>query len=50
MRQFEMRPKVFVRLNLKEYPIGIKTDKNEIDFSKIQFNKNIPKLSYRIVA
>jgi len=42
--------KVFVRLNLKQYPIGIKTNKNEIDFDKIQFNKKIPKLSYRITA
>ena len=42
--------KVFVRLNLKDYPTGIKTDKSEIDFSKIQFNKKIPKLSYRITA
>ena len=42
--------KVFVRLNLKDYPTGIKTDKSEIDFSRIQFNDKIPKLSYRIVA
>ena len=42
--------KVFVRLNLNEYPIGIKTDKSEIDFSRIQFNAEIPKLSYRIAA
>lgn len=42
--------KVFVRLNLKDYPIGIKTDKSEIDFSRIQFNDKIPKLSYRIAA
>jgi len=42
--------KVFVRLNIKEYPIGIKTDKSEIDFSRIQFNEQIPKLSYRITA
>ncbi len=41
---------VFVRLNLKEYPTGIKTDKSEIDFSKIQFHKKITKLSYRIAA
>lgn len=42
--------KVFVRINIKEYPIGIKTDKSEIDFSRIQFNDQIPKLSYRIAA
>jgi len=42
--------KVFVRLNIKEYPTGIKTDKSEIDFSRIQFNDKIPKLSYRIAA
>lgn len=42
--------KVFVRVNIKEYPIGIKTDKSEIDFSRIQFNDHIPKLSYRITA
>lgn len=42
--------KVFTRLNLKEYPIGIKTDKSELDFSRIHFNQNIPKLSYRIAA
>jgi len=42
--------KVFVRLNLKEYPVGIKTDKSEVDFSRIQFNAKIPELSYRIAA
>lgn len=42
--------KVFVRLNLKAYPTGIKTHKSEIDFDKIQFNQNIPSLSYRIAA
>jgi len=42
--------KVFVRLNLKEYPIGIKTDKSEVDFRRIQFNDKIPELSYRIAA
>ncbi len=42
--------KVFVRLNLKQYPIGIKTDKSEVDFNRIQFNQNIPNLSYRIAA
>ena len=42
--------KVFIRLNLKEYHTGIKTVKSELDFSRIQFNQNIPKLSYRIAA
>lgn len=42
--------KTIVRLNLKEYPIGIKTDKSELDFSRIHFNQNIPELSYRIAA
>ncbi len=42
--------KVFVRLHMKEYPTGIKTDKSEVDFSRIQFNDKIPKLSYRIIA
>lgn len=42
--------KVFVRLHIKEYPIGIKTDKSEVDYSRIQFNDQIPKLSYRIAA
>ena len=42
--------KVFVRLNLGLYPTKIKTLKSEIDFSRIQFNKQIPKLSYRICA
>ena len=42
--------KVFVRLNIKEYPIGIKTDKSEVDFNRIQLNDEIPALSYRIAA
>lgn len=42
--------KVIVRLNLKEYPIGLKTDIAELDLDRIQFNQTIPKLSYRIVA
>ena len=42
--------KVFVRLNLGDYPIGIKTDKSDIDFERIQFNERIPKLYYRIAA
>jgi len=42
--------KVFVRLNPKVYQTGIKTDKSEVDFSRIQFSKNIPELNYRICA
>lgn len=42
--------KVEVRLNLEEYPIGIKTDKSEVDFSRIQFSKEIPELSYIVAA
>ncbi len=42
--------KVHVRLNLKKYAIGIKTSKEEVDFNRIQFNKTIPDLSYRIAA
>lgn len=42
--------KVFVRLNLGDYPTGIKTDKSELDFKRIHFNEKIPKLSYRIAA
>lgn len=41
---------VHVRLNLKEYPVGFITTKEEVDYSKIQFNKKVPKLSYRIAA
>jgi Rhodopirellula transposase DDE domain len=42
--------KVFVRLNLKDYPTGGKVDKLDIDFSKIHFNHIIPELSYRFAA
>ena len=41
---------VVVRLNLEDYEIGIKTDKSEVDFDRIQFNQKIPSLSYRIAA
>lgn len=40
--------KVHVRINCKHYQTGIKTTKDDIDFDRIQFNKEIPKLSYRI--
>lgn len=42
--------KVHVRLNLKHYQKGKKTHKEEVDFSRIQFNQNIPELSYKIAA
>ncbi|MGB0862422.1 MAG: ISAzo13 family transposase [Saprospiraceae bacterium] len=42
--------KVVVRLHLKKYTIGIKTKQEEVDYSRIQFNKNIPELSYRIAS
>ena len=42
--------KVIARLNPKEYKIGIKTDKTEINFSRIQFHPKIPALSYRVCA
>jgi len=42
--------KVQVRLNLKQYLTGRKHTKKDIDFSRISFNKQLPELSYRIVA
>lgn len=39
---------VVVRLNLKEYEIGIKIDKKEVDEKRIKFHPVIPNLSYRI--
>jgi len=42
--------KVHVRLNLKHYQKGKKTHKEEVDSSRIQFNQNIPELSYKIAA
>lgn len=42
--------KVVVRLNLGMYPTKIKTGKSELDFRRIQFNEQIPELSYRISA
>lgn len=41
---------VNVRLNLKTYQIGLKHSRNDLDYSRIYFNKKIPKLSYRIAA
>jgi Rhodopirellula transposase DDE domain len=42
--------KVIVRIHLKEYQIGIKTNKNEIDEKRIQRHPTIPELNYRIAA
>ena len=42
--------KVTARLVDKQYDIGIKIDKEKIDFKKIKFNTVIPKLSYSIAA
>lgn len=39
---------VDVRINYKCYSTGIKTTRDEIDFERVQFNQQIPKLSYRI--
>lgn len=39
---------VVVRLNLKHYQKGIKTDKNQIDKSRIAYHPAIPDFNYRI--
>ena len=39
---------VIVRLNLKEYEKGIKTDKNSIEKDRISYHPKIPDLNYRI--
>lgn len=39
---------VVVRLNLKEYQKGIKTDKMKIDEKRIAYHPTIPELNYRI--
>jgi hypothetical protein len=39
---------VVVRLNLKEYQKGIKTDKVQVDDSRIAYHTTIPELNYRI--
>jgi len=39
---------VVVRLNLKEYDIGIKIDKAELDKNRIRYHPTIPELNYRI--
>lgn len=42
--------KVIAGLNLKAYQTGVKHTKEQVDFDRIQFNQNIPNLSYRIAA
>lgn len=41
---------VVVRLNTKQYQIGIKTSKDEIDFNRIHSHHAIPRLAYRLSA
>lgn len=40
--------RVVVRLNLKEYETGLKTDKSQIDKTRIAFHPQLPELNYRI--
>jgi hypothetical protein len=42
--------KVVVRVVKKDYPIGIKTAKNEIDFNRIRPHPIIPELTYSLLA
>lgn len=42
--------KVITRINLKLYPTGIKTTKEEVDEKRIQRHPKIPNLNYRIAA
>ena len=42
--------KVGVRINIKEYATGIKTDKSQVDEKRIQRHPDIPELNYRIAA
>lgn len=39
---------VVVRLNLKNYPTGIKIDKSHIDQSRIAYHSQVAELNYRI--
>ncbi|MGL4364665.1 MAG: ISAzo13 family transposase [Bacteroidales bacterium] len=41
---------VFVRIVDKQYDIGIKTNKEEVDYDRIFYNSALPKLSYMIRA
>jgi hypothetical protein len=42
--------KVVVRIVDKNYQIGIKTSKEQVDYKRIKFNEIIPELSYLIAA
>ena len=42
--------KVIARIVDKEYQIGSKTPKSDVDFSRITFNLTVPKLSYKIAC
>jgi hypothetical protein len=42
--------KVVVRVVDKNYQIGIKTSKEDVDYSRSKFNEVIPELSYLIAA
>lgn len=42
--------KVVVRLNLKQYKIGHKTARGDVDYKRISANPKSPKLCYRIAA
>jgi hypothetical protein len=42
--------KVVARLNLKHYPTGRKTTREQVDYDRIHFNKQVAHLSYRIAA
>jgi hypothetical protein len=39
-----------VRISDIQYDVGIKTTKNDLDYSTIFYNQAIPELSYRIAA
>jgi len=39
---------VVVRLNLKEYSTGVKTNKTQLDEKRISYHPNISELNYRI--
>jgi Rhodopirellula transposase DDE domain len=41
---------VIVRIHRQEYPTGIKTDKSEVDETRIKRHPSLPHLSYRIAA
>ena len=39
---------VVVRLNLKEYSTGVKTNKTQLDEKRITYHHRLPELNYRI--